>query len=68
MKKPIVSIVIPTYSKSESIVGVALKSIVNQTCPKDYYEIIVADNNGTKKVKELAKQYSFEYSLAKAHL
>lgn len=58
---PIVSIIIPTYNKSADILEVALKSIINQKCPKDYYEIIVADNNGTRKVKELAKQYGAKF-------
>lgn len=57
----IVSIIIPTYNKSADILEVALKSIINQKCPKDYYEIIVADNNGTRKVKELAKQYGAKF-------
>lgn len=54
---PIVSIIIPTYYKSQDTLEMSLKSIVNQKCPKAYYEIIIADNNGTKKIKELAKQY-----------
>lgn len=61
MIKPIVSIIIPTYAKSESYIEVALKSIASQTCPKDYYEIIVADNNGTKNVRQLAKQYGARF-------
>lgn len=61
MKKPIISIVIPTYYKSQDTLEISLKSIVNQKCPKDYYEIIVADNNGTKKVRELTKQYGAKF-------
>lgn len=57
MEKPIISIIIPTFSKSDNTLEIPLKSIVKQTCPKDYYEIIVADNNGTRRVKELTKQY-----------
>lgn len=61
MKNPIISIIIPTYYKSQDNLEISLKSIVNQKCPKDYYEIVVADNNGTKKVKELAKQYKAKF-------
>lgn len=61
MKKPIISIILPTYYKSGETLEISLRSIVNQTCPKDYYEIIVADNNGTKEVKELAKQYEARF-------
>lgn len=61
MKKPIMSIIIPTYYKSKDTMEISLKSIANQKCSKDYYEIIVADNNGTKEVKELAKQYGAKF-------
>ncbi len=57
MTKPIVSIIIPTYYASYSIVEIALKSIASQTCPKSFYEVIIADNNGGVKVKRLAKKY-----------
>lgn len=61
MTNPVVSLIIPTYYKSEETLEISLKSIVNQKCPKDYYEIIVADNRGTKKVKELAKRYGAKF-------
>lgn len=61
VKNPIISVIIPTYYKSKETLEIALKSIANQRCPQDYYEIIVADNNGTKEVKELAKQYGAKF-------
>lgn len=61
MKNPIVSIIIPTFSKSANTLETPLKSIVGQTCPKDYYEIIVADNNRTKEVKKLASKYGAKF-------
>lgn len=57
MKKPIVSIIIPTYYASLYILEIALKSIANQTCSKSFYEVIIADNNGGEGVKRLAKKY-----------
>lgn len=61
MKKPIISIVIPTYYKSGRNLETALKSIASQNCSKDFYEIIVADNGGTEKVKELAEKYGAKF-------
>lgn len=56
MKNPIVSIVIPTYN-SENILEVALRGIANQKCPKQLYEIIIADNHSTDHTKEIAQKY-----------
>ncbi|OGE33584.1 hypothetical protein A3D83_01275 [Candidatus Daviesbacteria bacterium RIFCSPHIGHO2_02_FULL_41_10] len=61
MKTPVISIIIPTYRKSDETLEMSFKSIVNQSCPKNYYEIIVADNRGTQKIKELAKQYGAKF-------
>lgn len=60
-KQLIISIIIPTYYKSKENLERALKSIVNQKCPKDYYEIVVVDNRGTKEVKEIAKRYGARF-------
>jgi len=57
MKKPIISIIIPTYYQSKETLEVPLKSIANQKCPKEYYEVIIADNKGGESIKFLAKQY-----------
>ena len=58
-----VSIVIPTYNREDSLKK-ALKSLFNQTYPKDKYEIIVCDDKSTdgteKMVKELMKVSSSE--------
>lgn len=55
--QPIISIIIPTYYKSPGIVEIPLESIKNQTCPKDTYEVILADNLGGIEVKQLAEKY-----------
>lgn len=57
MSNLVVSIVIPTYYKSRDVLETALKSIVDQTCPRNLYEIIIADNNGGNPIKKLAKKY-----------
>lgn len=57
MKKPIISIIIPTYSKSPEVLEISLKSIANQKCPKSYYEIIIADNNGGAAIESYARKY-----------
>lgn len=58
MTKPIVSVVIATYYKSGDTLEIPLKSLANQKCPKDLYEVIIVDNHGGKGVKSLAKQYN----------
>lgn len=57
MKKPVVSIIVPTYYQSKEVVAVTLKSIFNQQFPKGYYEVIIADNNGGEEIRILSKQY-----------
>lgn len=55
MKKPLVSIIVPTKN-SETTIGACLKSIKNQSYKN--IEIIVVDNNSTDKTKEIAKKYT----------
>lgn len=57
MKKPVISVVIPTYCKSGDILEIPLKSLAEQRCPRNYFEVIIADNNGGERVKSLAKKY-----------
>ncbi len=55
MKKPFVSIIVPTKNSATTI-GACLKSIENQTY-KDI-EMIVVDNNSTDRTKEIAGKYT----------
>jgi glycosyltransferase involved in cell wall biosynthesis len=57
MKKPLVSIIVPTYN-SAKFTGECLESIKNQTYPQDKIEIIVVDNNSTDGTKDIARKYT----------
>ncbi len=52
-----VSVIITTKNEEANIKN-CLKSIRNQTYPKDKIEIIVVDNNSTDRTKEIAKEYT----------
>ena len=56
MANPILSVVIPTYN-SGKILEVCLQGLIQQTAPKDTFEIIIADNNSSDKTTQLAKKY-----------
>ncbi|MDQ3022538.1 MAG: glycosyltransferase family 2 protein [Bacteroidota bacterium] len=49
-----VSIIIPTYNRSKFL-GTTLESCINQTYPKEFFEIIVSDNNSTDNTKEVVE-------------
>lgn len=49
-----ISVVIPAFNE-EKLIGRCIKSIQNQTFPKEKYEIIVVDNNSTDKTWQIAK-------------
>ncbi len=51
-----VSIIIPTYNRS-GILGKTLESCVNQTYPKEFFEIIVADNNSSDATKAVVEEW-----------
>jgi len=52
-----VTVVIPTYNRA-ALIGQTLESTVNQTYPKDKFEIIVADNNSKDNTKEVIEEWS----------
>jgi glycosyltransferase involved in cell wall biosynthesis len=52
-----VSIIIPVYNDSERL-KICLKALENQTYPKDFYEIIVADNNSEEDIKSIVSQFN----------
>ncbi len=51
------SVVIPTYNEEKNIEN-CLKSLLNQTLPRDKYEIIVVDGQSTDKTVKIAKKYA----------
>ena len=50
-----VSIVIPTFNRKD-LLKKTLKSLFNQTCPKDKYEIIVCDDGSTDGTEEIVRE------------
>jgi glycosyltransferase involved in cell wall biosynthesis len=52
-----VSIIIPTYNRADTL-GLTIESCVNQTYPKDRYEIIISDNNSTDNTKAIVEEWS----------
>lgn len=56
MYTPLVSIIIPTYNRSGSIVY-TLDSFLNQNYPSEKFEIIVCDNNSADDTKEVVSRY-----------
>ena len=52
-----VSVIITTKNEEKNIEN-CLKSILQQSYPRDKIEIIVVDNNSTDKTKEIARKYA----------
>lgn len=56
-----VSVVIPVYNDTLGI-HKAFKALVNQTYPRDAYEIIVADNGSTDETLQVVRQFQEQHS------
>lgn len=54
---PLVSVVITTKNEEKNI-ETCIKSILEQSYPKEKIEIIIVDNNSSDKTKELAQKYT----------
>lgn len=52
-----VSIIIPVYNDSQRLTT-CLKSLENQTYPKELYEVIVVDNNSEEDIKSVVNQFN----------
>ena len=61
-KKPLVSIIIPTYNR-EFCIGRAIKSVIDQTFTN--WELIVVDNNSTDNTVEVVNNFLDERILVK---
>lgn len=54
--KTIFSVIIPVYNDPKGL-SVTLESLINQTYPKDEYEIVVVDNNSTDETPIIIRDY-----------
>ena len=52
-----ISVVVPSFNEEEGIEAF-LKSLCDQTLPRDQYEIIVVDGNSKDKTREIAEKYA----------
>ncbi|MBK8550522.1 MAG: glycosyltransferase [Ignavibacteria bacterium] len=57
-----VSIIIPTYNRAK-LIGITLESCINQSYPKNLYEIIVADNNSTDNTRQIVEEWKEKSSV-----
>ncbi len=63
-KDPFVTIIVPCCNEAKFIES-CLDSILDQTYPKDRYEILVVDGMSEDGTRELVKKYSERFSLIK---
>ena len=52
-----ISVVIPAFNEGEGIEA-CLKSVCDQTLPRDQYEVIVVDGNSKDNTREIAAKYA----------
>jgi glycosyltransferase involved in cell wall biosynthesis len=62
MNKLLASIIVPVYN-GERTIGTCLESLLDQTYPRERYEIIVVDNGSTDNTRELIKKYPVRMTL-----
>jgi glycosyltransferase involved in cell wall biosynthesis len=53
---PSISVVIPTFNR-EKMLSITVDSFLNQSYPKDRYEIIISNNNSTDKTQDVIDKY-----------
>ena len=58
--KKVWSIIMPAYNVEEYI-SIALDSVILQTVPSDFYEIIVIDDSSTDNTKKIIQEYQKKY-------
>ncbi len=58
---PFVSVIIPTFNRGNYL-SITLDSFLNQDYPKDYFEIIIANNNSTDHTSSIVEKYCANYS------
>lgn len=57
MSMPLASIVVPTFNDSERLKR-CLSSLESQSYPKQFYEVIVIDNNSEEDIKGIVEQFN----------
>lgn len=62
MADPVLSVIIPTMNRA-GLLGACLESLIDQTMPKDQYEIIVVDDGSTDGTREVCQAFSSRMSL-----
>ena len=58
---PNISVVVVCYNAEENVEQ-CLSSLLNQTYPKDLYEIIFVDNGSTDRTQEIITEYASRFS------
>lgn len=53
---PFISVIIPTYNRKKML-GITIDSFINQTYPKNKYEIIIINNNSTDMTQDIIDTY-----------
>ena len=53
---PFISVIVPVFN-DEKRIGKCIESLLNQTYPKDKFEVIIVDNNSYDKTIEIIKEY-----------
>jgi len=51
-----ISVIVPTCNRAH-ILPVCLDSLINQSYPRELYEIIIVDNNSTDNTREVAREF-----------
>jgi len=51
-----VSVIVPTYN-SEGVIGHCLESLINQSYPRDQYEVIVSDDGSIDETRRIAESF-----------
>ena len=62
---PFISIIIPTYNRS-NLLKITLDSLINQNYPKENFEIIISNNNSTDNTEDIIanfKQLHINYNV-----